>query len=228
MSGLIEKKDDIKKLVLHQLGNFWVETDEEVINDVLPDTLIIIEESFKGVNSSRFYDAGEVLFSPLFSIHWMLFLYRLSNQIYKKYGGIKEADQVYYLNKIMHGNDWFYTVELPKHFLCEHPLGSVLGHAKYGDYFFVYQGTTVGGNRKDNDLSYPIIGENVMLYANATVIGDTHIGNNVVVSANTFIINEFIPDNCIVFGKTPNLIIKEKTEEEIKKYTNHIWRWVKG
>ena len=75
----------------------------------------------------------------------------------------------------MHSIDWFYAVELPVHFLCEHPLGSVLGRAIYGDYLFVYQGTTVGGNRNKGILSYPKIGTNVVLYANATILGNTVI-----------------------------------------------------
>lgn len=125
----------------------------------------------------------------------------------------------------MHSNDWFYAVDLPVHFLCEHPLGSVLGRAKYGDFFFIYQGTTVGGNRRNGQLYYPTLGENVILFANSTVLGDTHIGNNVVVSANTYLINEVIPDNCVVFGKSPDIVIKQKTEEEIKQYTRHIWGW---
>lgn len=83
----------------------------------------------------------------------------------------------------------------------------------------------MGGNRSKGVLSYPKIGTNVILFANATVLGDSYIGNNVVIAAGTQIINETIPDNCIVFGKSPELIIKEKTEAEIKKYTQHIWGW---
>ncbi len=138
-------------------------------------------------------------------------------------GGVKEADMVYYLNKIMHNNDWFYQVDLPRHFFCEHPLGSILGKAIYGDYFFVYQGTTVGGSVHNSKVYYPVIGNNVTLCANATVLGNTKIGNNVVVSANTFIINESIPSNCIVFGSSPNLIIKMKSEKEIRKIIEDIW-----
>lgn len=126
------------------------------------------------------------------------------------------------MNKVMHANDWFYAVDLPTHFLCEHPLGSVLGRANYGDYLFVYQGTTVGGNRSKGELKYPVIGNNTIRFANSTVLGDTHIGNNVVISADTYIINENIPDNCVVFGKSPNLTIKLKSEDEIKSYTEHI------
>lgn len=216
--------ESIEKTVLLQLHNYWTQIDEAAIIKAIPAALRDIEENYKGLPNKRYYDNNEVVFSPFISVQWMNFLYRLSHVLYKNDDGCA-ADQVYYLNKIMHSNDWFYAIDLPVHFLCEHPLGSVLGKAKYGDFFFIYQGTTVGGNRRNGVLYYPVIGNNVILYANASVLGDTHIGNNVVVSADSFLINETIPDNCVVFGKSPNIIIKQKSEEEIKNYTKHIWGW---
>ena len=64
-----------------------------------------------------------------------------------------------------------------------------------------------------------------MMFANSSMIGDTTIGDNVIVSAGTQIVNDNVPSNCIVFGQSPNLVIKNKTEEDIKKYSQHIWRW---
>ncbi len=221
-----ENFDDkqIGDLLLHQLRSFWCDVDEELIRKALPKTMEQIEEGFRGSPSKRFYDGKNIVFSPYMSIHWMIFMYRLSHHIFLLGGG-KTADQIYYLNKIMHGVDWFYEIDLPIHFLVEHPVGSVLGRAKYGDYFFVYQGTTVGGNRSKSQLCYPTIGNNVIMFANATILGDAHIGNNVVISSGAYIINEDVPDNCIVFGKSPNLAIKRKNEPEIKKYTQNIWGW---
>lgn len=216
--------DNIEEILLQQLHNYWKEIDEETIISAIPSALKAIEDNYKGLPNRRYWDGNEVIFSPYISVQWMNFLYRLSHGLYQ-YGEEKAADQVYYLNKIMHSNDWFYAVDLPTHFHCEHPLGSVLGRAEYGDYFFIYQGTTVGGNRRCGKLYYPTIGSNVILFANATVLGDTHIGNNVVVASGTYLINEEIPDNCIVFGKTPDIIIKNKTEKEIKQYSQHIWGW---
>lgn len=224
MAKIADEYDNIRNTVLRQLRFYWTEIDERIIDHALPNVLKAVEKTFCRLPDKRFYDGNHVLFSPYMSVQWMIFLYRLSHEIYCG-GNEKEAGQVYYLNKIMHSNDWFYAVELPPHFLCEHPLGSVLGRAKYGDYFFVYQGTTVGGNRSNGQLCYPTIGDNVIMFANATILGNAHIGSNVVVSAQTYIINEDIPDNCIVFGKSPNLIIKEKREVEIKRYTQHIWGW---
>lgn len=139
-------------------------------------------------------------------------------------GGAKEADCVYYLNKIMHSCDWFYAVDLPDIFMGEHPLGSVLGRAEYGNYFFFYQGVTVGGNRNRNgELYYPVIGDNVCLYANSSILGDALIGNNVIISAGTVVVGDTIPDNSIVFGRSPELIIKIKSPEEILERQKHLW-----
>lgn len=227
MAAIECMQNEIISILLHQMKQHWLDIDEETIRNAIPGAVKAVEDNFTGLPNRRFFSDNEVQFSPYVSVQWMIFLYRLAHEIYKNRitDTPKEADQVYYLNKIMHSNDWFYAIELPVHFLCEHPLGSVLGRAQYGDYFFVYQGTTVGGNRSKGQLHYPVIGNNVILFANSTVLGDTHIGNNVVVSAETYIINEDIPDNCIVFGRSPNLIVKSKTEEEIKAFTKHIWGW---
>ncbi len=215
----------VEDTLLHQLHSYWSQVDDELVLSVIPIVMNKIWKNYEGMPNRRIFDGKDVHFIPYMSVQWMNFLYRVSHEIYKKKGGCSTADQVYYLNKIMHSNDWFYAINLPIHFHCEHPLGSVLGKADYGDYFFVYQGTTVGGNRSKGVLSYPKIGENVILFANAVVLGNTVIGDNVVVSAGTQIINDTVPDNSIVFGKSPDLIIRQKTENEIKQYTQHIWGW---
>lgn len=134
------------------------------------------------------------------------------------------TEYVYYLNKIMHSIDWFYAVSLPEHFGAEHPLGSVLGRANYGDYFFIYQGCTVGGNRKGGTLYYPDMGHHCVMFANSSIIGKCNIENNVILSSYCHVKDEDVPDNCIVFGESPHLIIKERTEEEIHRMISNIWR----
>ena len=148
--------NEISNLVIHQLRSFWVDVKPNIIKENVQDALQYIDSDFKDINSPRFQVKGSSVFNPLMSVHWMIFLYRLSSIIYKN-GDRQYADQVYYLNKIMHAVDWNYAIDLPIHFLCEHPLGSVLGKASYGDYFLIYQGTSVGGSVKDDKLYYPVI-----------------------------------------------------------------------
>lgn len=223
-----ELEMNIQKLLFYQCDNFWKDYNKCVISDIIPDALFLMEQNYSAMSSKKFYNNGNMVFSPYYSITWMIFLYRLAYLVrHKKEKDYyrREAEILYYLNKIMHSVDWYYEVKLPIHFMAEHPLGSVLGRAEYGDYLFVYQGTTIGGNRKNGKLYYPVLGNNILIYANSTILGNCHIGNNVIISAESYLINETIPDNSIVFGKTPNIVIKNKTEEEIKNMTSFIWKW---
>ena len=140
----------------------------------------------------------------------MTFLYYLSHELYKDSKIPNLCDKVYYLNKIMHSVDLFYAIELPIHFSAEHPLGTVMGRAKYGNGFFFYQNCTVGGTKdKEGNISYPEIGENVHMFAGSSILGKCHIGNNVNIGAGAIVKNQDVPDNCTVFGESPNLIIKQ-------------------
>lgn len=107
----------------------------------------------------------------------------------------------------MNGVDIFYDVILPKHFAVFHSVGTVLGRAKYGDGFRYMQNCTVGEDMKDN---WPVIGENCYMCAGSSIIGRSVIGDNVIVGAGCIIKNDIIPADSLVFGFSPNLIIKAK------------------
>jgi serine O-acetyltransferase len=82
-------------------------------------------------------------------------------------------------------------------------------HAKYGKMFRFYNGVHIGpysivGN-EPSEWIHPVFGDYVTMYNGAKVFGKTVVGNNVIISPNTIVINETIPDNCVVSGKSPNL-----------------------
>lgn len=216
---------EIENLLIGQLNSFCWKYDVDIVREHIEIAMQRMEICLSDLKGTSMLDE-EGRFSSYHTVAWNVFLYYLANSLAncttKKCE--REAGVVYYLNKVMHANDWFYGIQLPKHFWAEHPVGSVLGRAQYGDYFFVYQGTTVGGNRKDCKLYYPTIGNHVVMYANSTILGDCKIGNNVIISANAYLINEEIPDNSIVFGSSPQVVIKEKTESEIEGMMEHIWK----
>lgn len=210
--------EELLKHINRQMGNFFGEV--EGISDYLDEALARTKKCFS-MTKNKYYtdDNGEPEFSLYHSGQYSIFLYYLSNTIYKAGRSDKLADKIYYLNKILHSVDWFYAVDLPKYWGVEHPLSSVLGRAEYGDGFFFYQGCTVGGNKG----KYPKIGKNVILYSNASVLGDSSIGDNVLVATGTTIKDEDIPSNCLVFGQSPNLIIKLKSEEYLKEILSNFW-----
>ena len=81
-----------------------------------------------------------------------------------------------------------------------------MGRAKYGDYFSFTQGCTVG---HFNEI-YPVIGENVTMLTGSKILGNSHIGDNCIISDGTVIRDQNIPNNSIVTGKSPNLVIKPR------------------
>ncbi len=194
-------------ILLKQLDNFFIISLEEnkLIKDNYDKVMNKIKNCFSKINNKYYFNPSkkEIIFNPYHSGHWCSFLYFYSNLIYKKNSVL--ADKIYYLNKIMNSIDLFYEVELPKSYFFEHPVGTVIGRAKFNGKIAVLQNCTIGNNKGN----YPEFGDRVILYSGVTVIGKSKIGDNVVLSANTYVKDENIPSNTIVFGASPNLVFKE-------------------
>ena len=159
-------------------------------------------------------NGGGVKFNTCHSVQWMTFLYYLSNTLYKKSVNTDLPDKVYYLNKIMNGVDLYCAIELPSIFGAEHPIGSIMGRAKYSDGFFFYQNCTVGGTLdKNGKEQYPTLGKNITMYSHSSILGVCDIGDNVEIGAGAIVKNQDVPANSIVFGQSPNLIIKKRKSE---------------
>ena len=85
-----------------------------------------------------------------------------------------------------------------------------------GDHVKIYQGVTLGAlsTMKGQALSgvkrHPTIEDNVVIYANATILGgDTIVGKNSVIAGNTFV-TEAIPENTRVSAFVPELQMKKR------------------
>lgn len=176
------------------------------IKKVFPVVLKRTSHCFSASTNKYYRDKNRLVFNPYHSGQYTIFLYFLSNQLWKTNPHAKQiADKIYYLNKTLNGLDIYYEVEMPSIFFLDHPVGSVLGRAKYGDGFSFSQNCTVGNNHG----IYPEIGKNVVLHSGAKILGSCKIGNDVVVSANCYIKDQNVPDGCLVFGASPNLIFKK-------------------
>jgi serine O-acetyltransferase len=140
-------------------------------------------------------------------------LYFLSNSIFSNTPNARTlADRVYFLNKALNCLDLFYEVKMPGIFFVEHPVGSVMGRASYGDYFMFMQNCTVGHNKG----IHPVIGRNVCMMAGSKILGKCTIGDNVIVSANACVKDENIPSCSLVFGTSPDLVLKAEAESYFK------------
>lgn len=150
-------------------------------------------------------EGDQARFDHLHTDQYAAFLYYLANSIHREKGDRSLAGKCYALNKALHGLDVFFEVELPDVFVLQHPVGTVLGRATYGNYLFVYQQCLVG---VEVDGSAPVLGDGVVLFGGSSIIGNCRIGSNVWVSAGTVIHNTNVPDNSVVTSRRPELEIK--------------------
>lgn len=88
-----------------------------------------------------------------------------------------------------------YTSKNGRGMLIAHPYSTIINAEKIGDNFRCIHCTTLG----DKDGGRPMLGNNVMLGANVTIIGPVHIGNNVTVDAGSVVVKD-VPDSCVVAG----------------------------
>jgi len=214
--------DALLGLIQKQLRSVLVlneQSDPSILDQALPEALAKSEHCFAHSQNKYYWKEGEVYFSPFHSGQYCIFLYYLSHVVGQILKCCDLADRLYYLNKIMNSVDMYHAVKFPDVFDVDHPLGSVMGRAKYSNFFMFTQHCTVGNN---NGI-YPEFGENVTLFSGAKVIGDCRIGSNVLLAANVCVIDESIPDNSIVFGVSPHLEIKQLKPEYFVK---NMSRWI--
>lgn len=90
-----------------------------------------------------------------------------------------------------------------------HPNGIVVGlNTVIGSNCIIYQQVTFGGKLVGDAQKgfYPMLGDNVTVFAGAKLIGQINIGNNVIIGANS-VVNKDIPPYSVVAG-IPARIIK--------------------
>lgn len=164
------------------------------------DALARVERCFQSIRRKYYFDGQNTIFNHLHGDHYAIYLYYLSNTVHRSGRDLELAEQLFLLNKSLHGADIFCGISLPDVFLLIHPVGTVLGNGSYGNYFVAYQNCGVGTLEEGK---YPVFdGENV-LFARSAVLGNCHVGRNVVMGANAFILDTDIPSNHTVVGTYP-------------------------
>lgn len=203
-------RDELDALVIRQVaGTFVLRAGEEaLLREAIGAALPRTQHCFQHTDNKYYRRDGETYFNPFHSGQYCIFLYYLSCEVRaREKDPALLADRVYYLNRMLNAVDLYYEVKLPPIFMLDHPLGSVMGRATYGDYFRFAQGCTVGNN---HDL-YPEIGRHVTMMSGSKIVGRCRIGDHVVLAANTLVIDTDVPSYSTVFGASPSLVIRPRT-----------------
>lgn len=89
--------------------------------------------------------------------------------------------------------------------VINHPYSTIINAKKIGRDFTCCHLTTIGNKQHWNNEDIPIIGDNVSVGANCTIIGNITIGNNVIIGAGSVVVKD-VPDNCIIAGNPAKVI----------------------
>ena len=86
--------------------------------------------------------------------------------------------------------------------------------AELGQNVQIFQGVTIGTTRTKEGT--PKIGNNVILFSGARIIGGVTIGDNCVIGAGS-VVTKDVPSGCVAAG-IPAKVVSQKGEEISKKY----------
>lgn len=86
------------------------------------------------------------------------------------------------------------------------------GSAHFGNEIFITHGVTIGRDTRGKRKGVPTFGDRVCIRVNSTVVGNVHIGNDVLIAPNTFV-NFDVPDHSIVIGNPATVHYRDNATE---------------
>lgn len=138
---------------------------------------------------------------------WAIFQYRFAHMIYRKVN-IPIIRQLVLalcllwrkLIEILTGISIPASVQIGNSFYIGHFGGIILNaNAIIGDNCNISQGVTIGVSGVDSKRGVPIIGNNVYIGANAIIVGNIKIQDDVLVAANS-LVNIDVDKNSVMMG----------------------------
>lgn len=152
-----------------------------------------IEALYEGDPAAKCHEEVLICYPGFYAIS----IYRIAHELYIL--GVPLIPRI--MTEFAHektGIDIHAGATVGKYFFIDHGTGIVIGETTtIGEHVKIYQGVTLGaksfevdenGNPVKNIKRHPDIGNNVVIYANATILGgNTKIGDNCIIGGNTWL-----------------------------------------
>ena len=141
-------------------------------------------------------------------------IYRVAHELYKLNVPVLPRKMTEYAHQ-MTGIDIHPGATIGKYFFIDHGTGVVIGETTIiGEHVKLYQHVTLGAKSfavgEDGTLvkgikRHPNIGNNVVIYAGATILGDVSIGDNCVIGGSVWLTHS-VPEGEMVLSTPPKAI----------------------
>lgn len=207
---------DLTIYLNHQLKGLFLDHKSELLTlNIVDIAKERISENFKRIKLPYYRDKdGNPFFNHKHNDHYLVLIYECSRVAANKNLNLL-ATNLFSLNKILHGIDLYFEVELPLNYIFIHPVGTVVGRADFNNKIVIYQGVTIGSSKEGKYPSFN--GENI-IYSNASVLGNSKIGKSSSLSSRSTVINRDVPNNSIFFGSAKDSLIKSDKNNLISEY----------
>lgn len=141
--------------------------------------------------------------------------YRIAHQLYKL-GARLIARLICEMAHSETGIDIHPGAEIGERFSIDHGTGVVIGAtAMIGNDVKIYQGVTLGAksftlDENNNPIKgiprHPMLGNGVIVYSNATILGRVTIGDNAVIGGNIWIDEDVAPGERLIQARPDNVL----------------------
>lgn len=99
--------------------------------------------------------------------------------------------------------------KIGRRFFIDHGAGVVIGETVViQDDVTIYQGVTLGGTGKEKGKRHPTVGNNVVVGAEAIVLGNITIGENSRIGAGA-VVTKSVPPNSTAVGNPARIVVSE-------------------
>ncbi len=166
-----------------------------------------IEAIYEGDPAAKCHQEVLICYPGFYAIS----IYRLANVLYNLNVPLIPRIMTEFAHEKT-GVDIHAGATIGEYFCIDHGTGIVIGETTtIGSRVKIYQGVTLGaksfkvdenGNPVKNIKRHPDIGNNVVIYANATILGgDTKIGDNCVIGGNTWLTGSVESGKVVYYDK---------------------------
>ncbi|MCL2225557.1 MAG: serine O-acetyltransferase [Defluviitaleaceae bacterium] len=170
----------------------------------------------------------EVLLYPGF---WCMFFHRPCHWLYNA--------RLFFLARLISQFSRFWTgieihpgAKVGKGVFIDHGMGVVIGETCIiGDDVLIYHGVTLGGTGNDKGPRHPIVGNNAIIGAGATILGRITIGEGAKIGAGSIVVGD-VPAGATVVGEPARIVRTQQPVrrelEEMKELISELKKMVDG
>ena len=158
----------------------------------------------------------------LYQGFWAIAFHKVAHRLYKwrRYFLARFVSQI---NRFLTGIEIHPGAKVSDEVFIDHGAGVVIGEtAEIGKNVVIFHGTTLGGTGKDIGKRHPTVGDDVMIGANATVLGPITIGTGAKIGANAVVVKD-VPSGTTIVGEIGRDIkLEASMRKEIQKLNERI------